>query len=326
MRVRAARWLAGIVVLLALGLVALSIGPAAAQTTDLGGSVIYRLEKGSTYQYGCFAPCECPLFEEVPVRGTFILTRAGSDPLFTYYKVTDINWTVSLADRELRITGSGTYKIGGEFALQQQLSLDLKVGNGATQHFDSGLLAGPAPFPAIAITVSINGQYCFDTVIRVSASPVPSDQIHPYRLLSESTFQRGCFGPCLCALWEEQPIRGTFALVPLQQSPLFTEVAVVNVDWVVTPLRDVAAMEIPVRGFGTYRFGGEVAAEQQLALDLTVGEEPLTHYDSGVVAGGQNYPRIDILISINGAYCYDTLIDVHAVPRKKLRQQTISTP
>ena len=99
MRVRAPRWLAGIVVLLALGLVALSIGPAAAQTTDLGGPVIYRLEKGSTYQHGCFAPCECPLFEEVPVRGTFILTPAGSDPLFTYYKVTDINWTVSVGDR-----------------------------------------------------------------------------------------------------------------------------------------------------------------------------------------------------------------------------------
>jgi hypothetical protein len=177
------------VVLLALGLVALSIGPAAAQTTDLGGPVIYRLEKGSTYQHGCFAPCECPLFEEVPVRGTFILTPAGSDPLFTYYKVTDINWTVSLGDPELRITRLRD--------LQDRR--------------------------------------------RVRA-------IHPYRLLSESTFQRGCFGPCLCALWEEQPIRGTFALVPLQQSPLFTEVAVVNVDWVVTPLRDVAAMEIPVRG------------------------------------------------------------------------------
>jgi hypothetical protein len=314
------------IALLALGLVALSISPAAAQTSDLGGPVIYRLDKGSTYQNGCFAPCECPLLEEVPVRGTFVLTPAELNPLFTYYKVTDVNWTVSLGDQELRLTGSGTYKIGGEFALQQQLSLDLKVGEGATQHFDSGLLAGPAPFPAIAVTVSINGQYCFDTVIRVSASPVPPDQIHPYRLLSESTFQRGCFGPCLCALWEEEPIRGTFSLVPLQRNPLFTEFAVVDIDWRVTPLTDVSGTEIPVRGFGTYRFGGEVAAEQELALDLAVGEEPLTHYDSGVVAGGQNFPRIDLLISINGVYCYDTLIDVHAAPTKELRRRIVPTP
>ena len=79
------------------------------------------------------------------------------------------------------------------------------------------------------------------------------------------------------------------------------------------------------RGFGTYRFGGEVAMEQQLALD---------HRRRGATHSlrqrgrrrGQNYPRIDVLISINGAYCYDTLIDVHAAPRKKLRQHSISTP
>jgi hypothetical protein len=299
---------------LAVGLVALSIGPAAAQTTQPGAPVVYRLDKGTTYQVGCFPPCDCPLLEEVPVRGTFVLTPAGADPLFTYYEVRDVNWTVSLGNPEIPITGSGKYKIGGEFALQQQLSLDLKVGDAAVQHFDTGLVTGPAPFPAIAVTLSINGQYCFDTVIRMSASPVPSSQIQPYRLLSESTFQRGCFGPCLCPV-EQEPIRGTFALVPLQQNPLFTEFAVVDVDWRVT-LPNSAA-DIPVRGFGTYRFGGEVAATQELSLDLSVGDQPLTHYDSGITAGGQNFPRIDILISIEGAYCYDTLIDVHAAPRKK---------
>src|SRR5215211_6155208 len=117
------------VALLTLGLVALSVAPAAAETNPLGGPAIYRLDKDSTYQQGCFAPCECPLLEEVPVRGTFVLTPAGSDPLFTYFKITDVNWTVSLGDRGLRISGSGTYKIGGEFALQQQLSLNLEVGD-----------------------------------------------------------------------------------------------------------------------------------------------------------------------------------------------------
>ena len=304
--------------LLSLLLLCLWAGAAAAQTADQGGPVIYRLDKGSTYQYGCFAPCECPLLEEVSVRGTFVLTPAGSDPLFSHYKVTDVNWTVSLGDPQLRITGSGIYKIGGEVALQQQLELDLKVGNEETQHFDSGLVTGPAPFPVINVTISIHGQYCFDTVIRVNASPVPATEIRPYRLLSESTFQRGCFGPCLCPLFEKEPIRGTFALVPLQRNPLFTEFAVVDVNWLVMTSTDASRTEIPVRGYGTYRFGGEVAAEQQLSLDLTVGDEPLTHFDSGLVPGGQGFPRIDVLISINGVYCYDTLIDVHAAPAARV--------
>ena len=314
------------VALLALGLAALTASAAAAQTTTAAGPVIYRLDKGSTYQYGCFAPCECPLLEEVPARGTFVLTPAGVDPLFTNYRVSDVNWMVTLQDREIRITGSGTYKIGGEFALQQRLELDLKVGDEEVQHFDSGLVTGPAPFPTISVTVSIHGQYCFDTVIRVNASPVPADQIRPYRLLSESTFQRGCFGPCLCALGEKQPIRGTFALVPLQQNPLFTELAVINVNWLVTRTTDASTTGTPVRGFGIYRFGGEVAVQQRLLLDLTVGDEPRTRFDSGLITGGQQFPRIDALVSINGGVCLDTLIDVHAQPKNAPRRRARLSP
>jgi len=61
-------------------------------------------------------------------------------------------------------------KSAGEFALQQQLSLDLQVGGDKVQHFDSGLVTGPAPFPEIKATISVNGQVCFDTVFEVSAS------------------------------------------------------------------------------------------------------------------------------------------------------------
>ena len=128
----------------------------------------------------------------VPVKGTFVLTPTGFDSLFTTYTVSDVNWIVSIGGTATTVTGSGTYKIGGEFALQQELSLDLQVGTNKVQHFDSGLVTGPAPVPDIKATVSVNGQACFDTVFDVSASPVPLDQIHPYRLLASSTFQRGC--------------------------------------------------------------------------------------------------------------------------------------
>jgi hypothetical protein len=296
-------------------------GAADAQT-DATRPVLYRLEKGSTYQFGCFEPCLCPILDAVPVRGTFVLTFAGFDGLFTTYKVTDVNWTASLGDPELRITGSGTYTTGGEFAVQQRLVLDLKVGDQPVEHFDSGLVTGSrVPFPGIDLRVSIHGEYCFDTVIEVNALPVPPDQIHPYRLGPSSTFTRGCFDPCDCPVGAPQPIDGTFALVDLRQDPLFTEFAVVDVRWVVSSSDGTTATGIPVRGFGTYRFGGEVAVQQQLALDLTVGAEDPAHFDSGLVAGGAGFPRIDTTISINGAVCFDTVIDVHARPLRRMSRR-----
>ena len=309
----------GIIALVAA--VAAGTIPAAAQSTvptapTASGPVIYRLDKESTFQRGCFAPCLCPVMEQAPMRGTFILGGGVYDGLFTTYKVSDVNWVVTLNGTDVRITGGGTYRIGGEFAVQQELALDLQVGDDPVQKFDSGLITGSkVPFPAISLTISIHGQTCFDTVLNVSASPVPPDQIHPYRLLDGTTFQRGCFGACACALGPKQPVIGTFSLVDLETNSLFTEFAVVNVRWLVTSTSSTTASGLPIRGFGTYRFGGEFALQQRLSLDLLVGTEPLTHYDSGLQSGVA-FPRIDSLISINGGVCFDTLIDMHAAPRR----------
>jgi hypothetical protein len=294
----------------------LGIGTVSAQTA-VNAPQVYRLDKEGTFQRGCFDPCLCPIMERAAVRGTFVLTPAGSDPLFSYYKISDVNWTVALGDPEMRITGSGTYRIGGEFAVEQRLEMDLKVGDGPVEHFDSGRVVGEARFPAIDLAISIHGRYCFDTVIEVKASPVPPEEIRPYRLLSGSTFQRGCFDPCDCPLGEKRSIGGVFSLVPLQATPRFTEYAVVNARWLVAPESRVAGSGIAVRGFGFYRYGGEVASEQRLILDLLVGSEELTRYDSGTVPGGSGFPRIDALVSINGGVCFDTLIDVHAAPRRR---------
>ncbi|TMQ57882.1 MAG: T9SS type A sorting domain-containing protein [Candidatus Eisenbacteria bacterium] len=75
------------------------------------------------------------------------------------------------ATSNLRILGSGTYKVGGEFAVQQQMSLELSVGGGAPQHFDSGLVTGGGEFPRININVSLHqNKACIDTVIHVDAT------------------------------------------------------------------------------------------------------------------------------------------------------------
>ncbi len=281
-------------------------------------SQIYRLNDNSTYQQGCFPPCECPIMEEARVRGTFKLTFTGSDGLFDYYAVEDVNWTVSLGNPERRLTGSGTYKVGGEFAVRHQLELDLSTDGGAPQHFDSGLVQGGGDFPhiAIAIAIAINGFYCYDTAIYVDADLVKADQIRPYGLTRDTTYQRGCFPPCLCPFFQKQPLRGTLGLVRLESGPLFTEYAVVNVNWqVLSPNPKGPADGFPITGFGLYRIGGEVAVQHQMGLDLHVnGDRELTHFDSGLVAGGGNFPAIDILLSVNGVYCFDQVIDLHAKP------------
>jgi len=146
---------------------------------------------------------------------------------------------------------------------------------------------------------------------------VPPDQIHPYALAPESTFQRGCFPPCLCPLQVPRPISGTFTLVELGPGPLFTEFAVVNVDWLVAESGWWPAL--PVRGVGTYRVGGEFAVQQQLSLDLIVNDKDQAHFDSGLVLGGGDFPRISSLISIDGMRCFDTVIDVRARPAPTLR-------
>src|SRR3989441_4520523 len=285
---------AALLLLIAGATLAAGTGTAGAQTATTTQAV-YRLSKDSDYQQGCFAPCMCPVMISSGVTGTFILTPAGFDGLFTTYAVTEVNWIVSLNGTDTFVTGSGTYKVGGEFALQQELALDLQVGDGAVQHFDSGLTGATAPFPDIDLTLSINKQTCFDTVFRVSASPVPPDQIRPYRLVAGSTFQRGCFGACLCAIGPKLPIAGTFALVPLVSTPPWNEFAVINVRWRALDSSATAlSSRIPVRGAGTYVYGGDFALQQRMNLMLKVDQDDPAHFDSGLVPGGGGFPRIDI--------------------------------
>ena len=165
-------------------------------------------------------------------------------------------------------------------------------------------------FPDIKVTISVNGQVCFDTVFNVNASPVSLDQIRPYRLLQGSTFQRGCFEACDCAVGPLEQIVGIFALVPLEATPLSREFAVTNVRWQVFE----SSGFVPVRGTGRYEIEGEFAVQQRLTALLTVGGENPTQFDSGLVAGGGDFPRIDVRISVSGAICFDTVMDIHAAP------------
>jgi hypothetical protein len=164
-------------VLLLLGFV-LAVKPAAAQTTNVSSTTLYRLKLNSGFLQGCFAPCMCPVSITEPVRGTFFLTPTGFDGVFYTSAVTDVKWSFTNHAGTTTVTGSGTYKFGGHGAIQQQLSLNLRLNGGSVEHFDSGLVTNSTSFPNIQVSISTNNQRCFDTVFKIIASPAPMPQLH----------------------------------------------------------------------------------------------------------------------------------------------------
>ncbi len=158
-------------VLWVIALASIATGTSAQAQTPTSNTVIYQLARESDFEWGCFAPCVCPVLVREPMLGTFELTRVASDPLFDYYDVTNVRWKLPNSPTAVSIVGSGKYRRGGEVALEEQLTLDLSVNGGEPQHFDSGLVPPHASFPEISTTISLHGQYCFDTVMIVVAKP-----------------------------------------------------------------------------------------------------------------------------------------------------------
>jgi hypothetical protein len=229
--------------------------------------------------------------------------------------VENVNWTVTIDGADKRITGAGTYKRGGQLAIQQQMTLDLVVDGVAQQTFDSGLVTGGAEFPKINVTISVNGMVCYDTVIGIVSSPVPATDITAYAL-NNSTYEEGCFPPCLCPI-QSWPVGGTFKLVPLPNvtTAIRREYAVVNVSWAT-----ISSSTTPARrfsGFGNYRIRDVgPTSNQRMVLDLKeLNSGTQSRFDSGSVTGGTQFPNIDIDLAVNGFYCNDKAFFLHAMPQ-----------
>ena len=147
----------------------------------LAGSnaTIYSLNTPpSSLSVGCQAPCECPIVS-IPTYGSFELIPMGSDPLYSYYSLEHYIASFNNGPGAVAITGSGRYKIGGEFAAMQQLTLDLQIQGGPDQHFDSGLTAVSVFFPQISISCAAHGFTCYDSVLVVDAKPIETTGTGP---------------------------------------------------------------------------------------------------------------------------------------------------
>src|SRR5262245_48709758 len=117
---------------------ALLVAASAHSQTD-----VYRLNPGSFYEPGCHGACDCPVIN-LPLAGTFRLTRLQPDPLFEHFEVTDVRWSSARG----AMTGSGTYARGGEVALQQEMVLDLAIA-GVDKHLESGRVVVQPTWPRI---------------------------------------------------------------------------------------------------------------------------------------------------------------------------------
>jgi len=157
-----------------------SLLPASVAAQSAPDSVaFYNLGSKSAFTYGCFAPCVCPVHSSRPLQGTFQLRHTGFDGLYENYDVMAVRWVVSDNTANVVITGSGHYRIGGEFAIQKQMTLDLQFGSAPPQRFDSGIVSGGNDFPKIEIDVSLHQSTCFDSVIHIQASPATATSVGP---------------------------------------------------------------------------------------------------------------------------------------------------
>lgn len=155
-----------VVVPLALGLGA---GPGQA-----GGNALalpYALDPDAEFETGCFGPCACPVLIRQGLKGSFELVFTGFDGLFDHYDVLGVHWSMPTGTTVATIDGQGTYRVGGEVAVEQELILDLSVDGQPAQRYDSGLVAGGGTFPALDVQVALHGFFCHDSVYVVKASP-----------------------------------------------------------------------------------------------------------------------------------------------------------
>jgi len=155
---------------IALVVAILAASPLLAQSYAPGAR-LYRLERQSTFQQGCFAPCMCPLMQTAPLSGTFRLALASVGDVFDFYEVSRVAWKAQLSNADaIPVEGSGYYKVSTIAGLQQ-MWVDLAVGQDPPVRFDSGEVGIPERFPRIDLTISIHGGYCHDTVMDLHARP-----------------------------------------------------------------------------------------------------------------------------------------------------------
>lgn len=177
-----------------------------------------------------------------------------------------------------------------------------------------------APFSASLAQPSVSGEgtVAADRSATPSAvAPVAASAL--YRLELNSTYEQGCFPPCLCPVFFQGRPAGTLRLVPATgPDPAYRYFTVSEVNWKIPHSGLPSGEWLRATGFGTFRIqrpsANALPPFQQLTLTLVFDNAAATVFDSGVVRAGALFPNIDASISIHGGVCNDTVIRVAASP------------
>src|SRR5689334_19290240 len=132
----------------------------------------------SSFDVGCQGPCDCAV-QSRPTYGSFDLVPTGFDGLYDTYRVERYIASFNNGPGAVALMGSGTFRIGGEFAYMAQMTLDLTGPGGERFHVDSGLTTVRAPFPQVDVSCAAHAFACYDTVVRVGAKPVGTVGVPP---------------------------------------------------------------------------------------------------------------------------------------------------
>lgn len=107
-----------------------------------GPETVYALTADSQLARGCFEPLACPVAVSEDLGGTFRLRLQLAGDLFDLYEVREVFWLARIHGEDVPITGSGFYLDG---VAEDQLQLNLRIGDEDVQAFDSGRVPGGPP-------------------------------------------------------------------------------------------------------------------------------------------------------------------------------------
>lgn len=273
---------------------ALFTGAVAASEFD---PVVYDLRDGSVLHDDCPTCDRKPI--EVPLRGSFVLTRLPVRIVGELYSVTDIDLLSQDPGGSYALKGSGQhYRRTGE---ETTTSLELEVNGQGGIALESGIVPPAAVWPALDVTVTEDGSRDPIHIFTIRIVAAPRAQPVLYRLVEGNPADfTGSFFIDDCIVCGRPtipvPVGGTFLLTPVEvggPNP-FNSYRVEALD-----VKTVAgALDYTVQGEGQYVWGGEVALLQSMDLKVQVNGGDAVPLASGMVpfSEGARFPAIDIQV------------------------------
>lgn len=121
---------------------------------------------------------DCPVCDRVsipvPLRGTCILRLIEETPIISRFQLENVQFTAG--DRPYRVSGGGTFEIGGEVAVTQQMNLQLQIDDGFTNarcYFTNSTTVPGRIWPMMDVTLSqTNGSATQVYTLRLAAAPL----------------------------------------------------------------------------------------------------------------------------------------------------------